>query len=265
MKVLILTSYIPHNIYLVNYLSDRKNIIGRVIEKRPVLRTQGEKMNIRRNMIKRYGLFKTVNKLLYNKYKSHLMKDNANEMKRLLFPDSEEVGYAKDIPAVEVGSINDQKCIEFISEYEPDIIAVCGTTVIRPEVFTLSKKGTINIHCGITPEYRSADTIFWPLYNNEPDKVGVTIHFVDAGIDTGDIIYQQPVEVTKEDSLTTLYCKCISTGADLMVKAISDIENGSVRTIRKDHIPGKSYYSINLGILQYFIFQRRFKKLKRNL
>jgi len=265
MRVLILTSYTPHNIYLVNFLTVRANIVAKVIEKRPLLSSIEEKMAMRGKMLKKYGLFKTVNKLIYNKYKSFSLKDTGIIVKESLFPESEEIKYAADIPTIEVPDINDRKCIDFISEYGPDIIAVCGTSVIKPEVFNLSKKGTINIHCGITPEYKSADPAFWALYNNEPDKVGVTIHFVDAGIDTGDIIYQEPVEVTKDDSLATLYCKCIKTGAHLMMKAISDIENGSVKTIRKDHISGKSYYSINLGIWQYLIFQRRFKKLKRNM
>jgi methionyl-tRNA formyltransferase len=155
--------------------------------------------------------------------------------------------------------------MKFIQLQKPDIIAVCGTSVIKPKIFTLSQKGTINIHCGITPEYRSADPVFWALYNNEPDKVGVTIHYVDEGIDTGDIIYQEPVEVTRDDNLSILYCKCIKTGAELMVKAIDDIEHGNVKTVRKDSISGKAYYHMDLGIWQHFLFQRKFKKMKRSL
>ena len=265
MKVLILTSYTPHNIYLVNNLTCTKNVIAKVIEKRPVPKTQKAKMNIRGKMLKKYGFLKTINKLLYNKYKSYFFnnKDNATGEK-VLFA-NEEIKYIHNIPTIEVESINDDKCKEFILGHKPDIIAVCGTTVIKPGIFTLSKKGTINIHCGIIPEYRSADPIFWALYNNEPNKVGVTIHFVDAGIDTGDIIYQEAVKVTKDDNPATLYCKCIQTGADLMVKAIDDIENDRVKTIKKDNISGKAYYHMDLGIWQYFVFQGRFKKLKINL
>jgi len=266
MKILILTSYTPHNIYLVNALTDRKNIVGKVIQKRRVPASQKEKMDIRRRMARRHGFIKTANKLLYNKWKSlSVSKNEGNIVKDMLFNHTREPAYTKDIPTIEVQDINSSKCRDFISAHNPDVVAVCGTSVIKPEIFTLSQKGTINIHCGIIPEYRSADPSFWALYNGEPDKVGVTIHFVDAGIDTGDIIYQETVQVTKDDNLATLYCKCIKTGAELMAKAIDDIEHDNVKRIKKDNVSGKAYYHMDLGILQYFVFQRKFKKLKKTL
>jgi methionyl-tRNA formyltransferase len=266
LKVLILTSITPHNIYLVNYLTDNKNIIGKVIEKIPLLSSTGEKMAKRKKLIKKYGFLKTINKLIYNKYKFHaFLKHDTGIVQQDLFPDSTEMKYTKDVPTIEVANINEQKAIEFISGQKPDIIAVCGTSVIKPDVFNLSRIGTINIHCGITPEYRSADPIFWALYNNEPDKVGVTIHFVDEGIDTGNIIYQKAVGVTGDDNLSTLYIKCIKAGAELMVNAIDDLEKGEVKIIDKRNVKGKAYYHMDLGIWQYLTFQRRFNKLKKTL
>lgn len=250
---------------MVNYLTNRKNIIAKVIEKRRIPLSNKEKMDIRREMIRKYGLFRALNKLLFNKYKSKFIANQYDDMMKNILFGSEELKYTQDIPTIEVDDINGEKSVDFISAYNPDIIAVCGTSVIKPEVFRLSRYGTINIHCGITPEYRSADSIFWALYNNEPDKVGVTIHFVDEGIDTGDIIYQKAVGVTREDNLATLYCKCIKTGADLMVKAVDDIKEGQVKIINKNNIKGKAFYSIDLGILQYFIFQKRLRKLRRTI
>jgi folate-dependent phosphoribosylglycinamide formyltransferase PurN len=265
MKILILTSYTIANTYVVNYLTIKKNIIAKVIEKKRNPTSYKEKMDIRRKMIKKYGVFRALNKLLFNKYKSiFLNKKDDGILKNILFG-SDEVKFTQNIPTIEVEDINGEKCVDFISKYNPDVIAVCGTSVIKPDVFRLSRKGTINIHCGITPDYRSADPIFWALYNNEPDKVGVTIHFVDKGIDTGDIIYQKAVGVTKDNNLATLYCKCIKTGADLMVKAIDDIERGEVKTIKKDKKLGKVYYHMDLGIWEYIGFRRRFKKLKSKL
>ncbi|RJQ53801.1 MAG: hypothetical protein C4526_06200 [Nitrospiraceae bacterium] len=266
MKVLVLTSYTPHNVYLVNRLTSKKEIVAKVTENRPLLSSNRQKMEVRKKMIQKYGLIRTLNKLFYNKYKTvYVNSRSADTVKNLLFPGSREIKYTLDVPSIETANINDKKCIDFVSAYNPDIIAVCGTGVIKPEVFRLSRYGTINIHCGITPEYRSADPILWALYNNEPDKVGVTVHFVDEGIDTGDIIYQKAVGVTKDDNLDALYCKCIKTGAELMIKAIDDIERGEVKTFRKDAVPGRAYYHMDLGIWQYMNFLRRFKRLKKSL
>lgn len=266
MKVLILTSRTTSNIYLVNYLTQRITVVGKVIEKRPAPESQKEKMEIRRRMLRKYGFIKTFNKLFYNKYRYYFLnRQQDDSIRQLLFPDNMDIDYTANIPTIEVPNINDELCKAFIKERQPDVIAVCGTTVIKPEVFELPAKGTINIHCGITPEYKSADPIFWALYNNEPDKVGVTIHFVDKGVDTGPIIYQQAVGVDKADDLGTLYGKCIKTGAALMSKALEDIERGDVKTIRKEGVSGKAYYHMDLGIWQYFQFRRRFGKLKRRL
>jgi len=266
MRVLILTSFTSANIYLVNYLTAKHNVVAKVIEKRPAALTFDEKMGRRKKMLKKYGFYKTINKLLYNKYKTYASRKGGDDIiKQSLFPGPGEPHYEKDIPSTEVSDINEPKCLEFISLHNPDIIAVCGTTVLKPVVFELSGRGTINIHTGIIPEYRSADPIFWALYNNDPENVGVTIHFVDKGIDTGPIIYQERVGVTRADDLETLYCKCIKKGAELMSKAISDLERGEVKTTRKDGVQGKAYYHMDLGMWQYLILRRRFRKLKRNL
>jgi methionyl-tRNA formyltransferase len=155
--------------------------------------------------------------------------------------------------------------MQFIRRLEPDLLAVCGTTVIRAEVFMLAPRGAVNMHTGITPEFRSADPIFWALYHNEPEMVGVTIHFVDKGIDTGPIIYQERVPVYAGDSLATISNRCIRRGAELFSQAIAAIEDGSVRTVDRSKVKGRAFYSIDLGILQYFLFRMRFRRLASRL
>ncbi|NCQ54667.1 hypothetical protein GW797_00295 [Candidatus Parcubacteria bacterium] len=266
MKIAILTSVTSANIYLVNSLTSRYKVVAKVIERRSRPSTMKEKMAVRSRLIQRYGLLKTLNKLLYNKYRSWMVELHQSEtLKQELFPGKAEVAYTHEVPTLEVENINDSSCVDFLSGYAPDIIAVCGTTVIKAQVFKLAKKGTINIHSGIIPEYRSADPIFWALYNGEPDKVGVTIHYVDEGIDTGPIIHQKSVGVTKEDDLATLYAKCMRTGAELMSQAIEDIAGGTVKTYRKEGVEGRAHFHMDLGIWEYMVFQRRFKKLKSSL
>jgi len=145
------------------------------------------------------------------------------------------------------------------------VLAVCGTSVLKPEVFTVAPRGAINIHTGITPEYRSADPIFWTLYQGEPEKVGVTIHFIDRGIDTGPIIHQQTVPVYAEDSLAAIYARCIRRGADLYSRALRDIESGSVRTVARPDAQSRAFRSIDMGLVQYLVFRWRFRRLAARL
>jgi methionyl-tRNA formyltransferase len=123
----------------------------------------------------------------------------------------------------------------------------------------------LNIHTGITPEYRSADPIFWALYHDELDKVGVTVHFIDRGIDTGPIIYQESVPLYAGDDLAEITVRCIRRGAALYVSALEELERGAVRTLDRSSVRGKAFYSIDLGLVQYLRFCWRLAKLQRRL
>lgn len=266
MRIVVLTSETPANVWLVNQLLAQHKVVGMVIERRSLALTREEKHERRRRMIQRYGFARTFNKLLYNKIRSRfLARSEAMTVKKNFFPGESPVAYTLRVPIQVVENINDAECIEFIKRHTPEVLAVCGTTVIRPEVFTLTPKGAVNIHTGITPEYRSADPIFWALYRGEPEKVGVTIHFIDQGIDTGPIIHQETVPVYAGDSLATLYIRCIRRGAELFSQSLAEIENESVRTLDRPSVESRAFRSIDLGIVQYLLFRLRFRQLVARL
>lgn len=266
MTIVILTSEKPSNVWLVNQLLARHEVVGMIIERRPLALTRKDKYERRRRLVKRYGVARTLNKLLYNWIRSRfLVHAQESTMRRLLFPAGCPVDYARRVPTLVVGNINDSPCVDFIQHHVPDVLAVCGTSVLQPEIFSLPPKGTVNIHVGITPEYRSADPIFWALYRGDPQNVGVTIHFIDRGIDTGPIIHQDTVPVYCDDSLASIYVRCKRRGAQLYSLALSEIEDGSVRTLDRSHVEGQAFRSIDLGLVQYLSFLVRFRRLAAGL
>jgi methionyl-tRNA formyltransferase len=265
-KVLVLTSETAANVWLVNRLLAEFEVVGIVIERQARAVTKQEKDARRRRMIQRHGLGRTLNKLLYNWFRSRVLAASSEQaIRNEFFPGDAEVKYVGSVESVIVGNINDPACVEFIKRQDPDVLAVCGTTVIRQEVFSLAPRGAVNIHTGITPDYRSADPIFWALYCNEPEKVGVTIHFVDKGIDTGPIIQQERVPVYHGDTLAALYVRCLRRGAELFLRALSEIESSSVQTVDRSSARSRAFHSIDLGIVQFLIFQWRFRKLSARL
>lgn len=228
--------------------------------------TPVEKRRRRWRLVERHGLLRTLNRLLYNAFRARFISATETRIFReTFFPHGQRVAYGREVPAVTVQNINDVSCISFIRQHAPDLIAVCGTTVIKPEVFTLAPLGAINIHTGITPEYRSADPVFWALYNGEPDKVGVTIHFVDGGIDTGPILRQSAVPVYASDTLSGVKARCIRRGAELYLETLGDIEAHTAHIVQRPGVRGRAYYTINLGLIQYMVFSWRFARLKRRL
>ena len=86
---------------------------------------------------------------------------------------------------VEVPHINDPAVLELAERLKPDVIAVFGTSLIRGPLLGKGRYGMVNLHGGLSPEYRGADCTFWALYNGEPEKVGCSFQFIDAGIVTG--------------------------------------------------------------------------------
>jgi len=263
-KVLVLTSDTTANVYLVNRLLRQFEVVGMVIESPPAPATAEQKIERRRSMVERHGRLRTLNKLAYNWFRSRFLSGpDAATVRATLFPAGGEVRYERTVDTVTVENINAPACIEFVRRHAPDVIAVCGTGVIKPEVFTLAPLGAINIHTGITPDYRSADPIFWALYCGEPEKVGVTIHHVDAGIDTGQIIRQSAVPLESNDTLASIYARCVARGAELYVETLHDLARGAAPVVDRSGVKGRAFYSIQLGIVQYALFRLRFWRLKR--
>ena len=127
---------------------------------------------------------------------------------------------------VEVPHINDRRIVELAERLSPDLIAVFGTSLIKGPLLTMGRLGIVNLHGGLSPEYRGADCTFWALYNGEPTKVGCTIHFVDKGIDTGALIAHVSPEVRPRDSELTLFWRAVKDSAAVYAELCERVGRG---------------------------------------
>ena len=89
---------------------------------------------------------------------------------------------------VSAGACNDPAEVALMAAARPDVVLVFGTGILREPLLSAFDGRIINIHLGLSPYYRGAGTNFWPLVNREPEYVGATIHYLDAGIDTGPML-----------------------------------------------------------------------------
>jgi methionyl-tRNA formyltransferase len=81
----------------------------------------------------------------------------------------------------------------------PNLVLVFGTEILRDDMIASFRGNLINLHLGLSPYYRGSGTNFWPLVNREPEYVGATIHYLDAGIDSGPIISHVRPEMRATD------------------------------------------------------------------
>ena len=109
---------------------------------------------------------------------------------------------------------------------QPDVIAVFGTSLIRGPLLAQGRLGIFNLHGGLSPRYRGADCTFWALYNGEPDQVGCTLHRIDAGIDTGNLIAHICPEVREGDDELTLFWRAVRDSADVYAELLRRLERG---------------------------------------
>lgn len=126
----------------------------------------------------------------------------------------------------EVPHIDDPAVVALADRLKPDVIAVFGTSLIKGALLSRGRFGLLNLHGGLSPEYRGADCTFWTLYNGEPDKVGCTLHFINEGIDTGRLIAHVCPPVTAADNELTLFWGGVKASAEVYAQAFDRLERG---------------------------------------
>lgn len=98
------------------------------------------------------------------------------------------------------GAINSPPYTEAIVESKPDLLIAYGCSLIREPLLSAFSGRFLNVHLGLSPYYRGSGTNYWALVNNEPEYVGTTFMYIDAGIDTGQIIHQIRARVVWRDT-----------------------------------------------------------------
>ncbi|MEW6108698.1 MAG: formyl transferase [Nitrospirota bacterium] len=142
------------------------------------------------------------------------------------------------------GEINSNDFELFLRNIKPDIVAALGSSIIKPNIISIPSVAMINLHSGLSPYYRGTWSYGWPVVNREPEYIGVTVHHVNPGIDTGDIIFQTKPVLEKKDDLNSVFLKVISEGIELVVKAIGEfVKNGYVESFRQPVNTGRQYFA----------------------
>ena len=142
-------------------------------------------------------------------------------------------------------NVNSKDSINKLKSYKADIfVSMSFDQIIKKEVIHLPEKGFINCHAGALPFYRGRNVLNWVLINDEKE-FGVTVHYIDEGIDTGDIILQNKSLITDDDSYKTLLERAIDLCDKTLYEAIVKILNGENQRIKQKEIdPVGSYFRI---------------------
>lgn len=153
------------------------------------------------------------------------------------------------IPLYSVEDYHTEATINLLRGTAADLGILYGTNIIKETVFSIPRLGSINVHQGLAPVYRGGPPVFWELFNGE-QEVGITVHYVAAKVDTGDIILQKKVplrydfagyELDYENFLADFRAALKEPSAQLLTEAVRLISEGKEQRIKQDTTIGKRY------------------------
>ena len=130
-----------------------------------------------------------------------------------------------------VPSVNSAEAIQALKQPDPGVVLVNGTRIIGKHVLQSVGCRFINMHAGITPMFRGVHGAYWALAEGQPDQCGVTVHLVDEGIDTGNILGQALIEPTDRDNFTTYQLLQTAAGLPILRNAIRAALEGHVQAL----------------------------------
>ena len=129
---------------------------------------------------------------------------------------------------VQTGNLNGDKALRALRDANADLGIVLGARILKRPVFEIPRLGCINLHKGKVPDYRGMPPGFWELYEGEK-SAGVTVHFVDAGLDTGDVLGTSEVAIHPKETPESLRTKLDYEGERLMVEVVGQLCQGTAQ------------------------------------
>ena len=149
-------------------------------------------------------------------------------------PPVKEVALDYDVEVYQPQKVTSEEGLDKLKEWDPDLIVVVAYgQILGKEVLELPELGCINVHASLLPKYRGAAPLHRALINGE-EVTGITTMEMDEGMDTGDIILQEEVEIIPQDTVGSLHDKLATTGANLLLETLQQIKEGTAPRISQN-------------------------------
>ncbi|MFT3893058.1 MAG: formyltransferase family protein [Anaerolineales bacterium] len=154
----------------------------------------------------------------------------------------------RKIPFYCVANHNDATCKELLEAEKPDVLVLGGTRIIKTSILETPRRATVNSHPGLLPWLRGSASVGWALYKDMPQ--GATCHFIDPGIDTGDIIVHREIPVHRTDTYESLNARIATLAAELMAESLTYLANGEAPREPQDRNVGETFKVIPDDLLE---------------
>ena len=222
-KIVILAGRDTSTSILFNALKDEFNIECIIIEN-PV-----PKIQFLKNRIKRLGFLTVLGQILFMMIIVPILEISSTRRKNDIINQYDLDVSAIDLSKIiQVDSINDNTTMNELTRINPSVVVINGTRIISRKILNCVDAKFVNIHAGITPQYRGVHGGYWALVDDNRDGCGVTIHLVDPGIDTGEILQQGCISTSQKDNYITYPLIQLGTGVPLLKNSLTELLRGEV-------------------------------------
>jgi methionyl-tRNA formyltransferase len=235
-KIIFLASDCESSRWVYNALQEKTGIEAIILEQ-PI-----SKKELVKKRIKKIGLIPVTGQVLFSLLVVPVLKMRSKKRRAYLIQkyrlnNAEFTGNK----IRKVSSVNDEECMTAILLLQPDIVIVNGTRIISKKILQSTNAVFINMHVGITPQYRGSHGGYWAVRSNDVEHFGTTIHVVDAGVDTGAVIKQVFIKPEKQDNFATYPVLQTAIGIEALREVLPDIVAGKYQVARNSE-KGKMYY-----------------------
>lgn len=178
-------------------------------------------------------------KKLHDKFHISFVVTNTDKQsgrnRKIRYSAVKQTALDKNITLFQPADFLDKEFLTAIASEKADLyVVVAFGKIIPPEIFTIPKYNTINLHPSLLPLYRGAAPIEWSLINGE-NETGVSIQMIDAGLDTGNIVSSITISVTPDMTAEELYREAHTQGSELLIRTIEKISTGTISPEPQNH------------------------------
>lgn len=154
-----------------------------------------------------------------------------------------------------VADHNDARAQKALRAAQPDLVAFTGGGLIRRAVLDVPTVGVLNCHLGLLPRFRGMDVVEWPVIEHDspdqPPELGLTVHLMDRGLDTGPILLHRPFDVRPHDTFHSIRVRVEPLTVEAMMEAIRGLRDGTLQPKPQRVEDGRQYYVMHPRMTAY--------------
>lgn len=150
-----------------------------------------------------------------------------------------------------------------VAELRPDVLAIYGTSIIPDDVLGVPRVVALNMHTGLSPDYRGVGCAYWPIVEGRPDMVGATVHECTSDVDGGKIFFRERAELERGDDLHAIFGRAVMVGAQGYVKVVGEAMAGDLEGVPQDLTRGREFPGSRMGLRSEVAARMSLRRLRR--